>query len=96
MSWEAVRAPSCACSAFIGKIGRAMCANVRRAAAVICWRSAALEPKGLRSWSAPGFGSQPLNGMAHGAAGFAYALAALAAVTGHEEFADAAFGMHRF
>ena len=47
--------------------------------------------KGLRSWSAPGFGSQPLNGMAHGAAGFAYALAALAAVTGHEEFADAAF-----
>src|SRR5262249_26186859 len=45
-------------------------------------------PKGCRSW---GQSAQPLNGMSHGAAGFAYALASLATSTGREEFADAAF-----
>jgi type 2 lantibiotic biosynthesis protein LanM len=46
-------------------------------------------PEGSRCWTAQGY-SQPLNGMSHGAAGFAYALASLAAVTGREEFAAAA------
>jgi lantibiotic modifying enzyme len=49
-----------------------------------------LGPEGLRSWIGQGFGSQPLNGMSHGAAGFAYALAALAAATKRQEFARAA------
>jgi type 2 lantibiotic biosynthesis protein LanM len=45
-------------------------------------------PAGSRTWA--GQGPQPLTGMSHGAAGFAYALASLAAVTGREEFATAA------
>lgn len=45
---------------------------------------------GRRSWSSPGPHRRPLNGMSHGAAGFAYALASLAAATGREDFADAA------
>jgi type 2 lantibiotic biosynthesis protein LanM len=44
---------------------------------------------GRRTWVAPAFG-RPLNGMSHGAAGFAYALAVLASATGNEEFACAA------
>jgi type 2 lantibiotic biosynthesis protein LanM len=47
-------------------------------------------PSGKRSWVGLGMGDQPLNGMAHGAAGYAYALASLAEVTGRQEFADAA------
>ena len=47
-------------------------------------------PEGPRSWRAQGFGPRPLNGMSHGAAGYAYALASLASVTGREEFANAA------
>jgi type 2 lantibiotic biosynthesis protein LanM len=47
-------------------------------------------PEGRRSWTAQGSSPQPLNGMSHGAAGFAYALASLAAATGREEFASAA------
>jgi type 2 lantibiotic biosynthesis protein LanM len=43
-----------------------------------------------RSWIGQGFGATPLNGMSHGAAGFALALAALAAASGREQFADAA------
>jgi type 2 lantibiotic biosynthesis protein LanM len=46
--------------------------------------------EGRRSWIGPGFGPRPLNGMSHGAAGFAYALDALAAVSGRQEFAQAA------
>lgn len=46
-------------------------------------------PVGRRTWAAPAFG-RPLNGMSHGAAGFAYALAALASATQNEEFANAA------
>jgi lantibiotic modifying enzyme len=49
---------------------------------------------GQRSWVGQGSGSHKLayalNGMSHGAAGFAYALAALAAATGREDFAKAA------
>jgi type 2 lantibiotic biosynthesis protein LanM len=45
---------------------------------------------GYRSWVGQGLGSRPLNGMSHGAAGFAYALAELAAATGREEFKTAA------
>jgi len=43
-----------------------------------------------RSWIGQGSGGTPLNGMSHGAAGFAYALASLAAASGREQFADAA------
>jgi type 2 lantibiotic biosynthesis protein LanM len=46
-------------------------------------------PEGRRTWTAPGSGG-PLNGMSHGAAGFAYALASLASATGFDEFASAA------
>ncbi len=45
---------------------------------------------GRRSFVGQGFGTQGLNGMSHGAAGFAYALASLAAATGREDFALAA------
>ena len=50
--------------------------------------------EGRRNWVAQGLGAhalaQGLNGMSHGAAGFAYALSSLAAATGREDFADAA------
>ncbi len=41
-------------------------------------------------WRGQGSGDQALNGMSHGAAGFAYALASLAAATGRDDFANAA------
>lgn len=44
---------------------------------------------GERTWVATAF-QRPLNGMSHGAAGYAYALALLAAATGDEDFATAA------
>jgi type 2 lantibiotic biosynthesis protein LanM len=43
-----------------------------------------------KSWIGQSTGPRALNGMGHGAAGFAYALASLAAATGREEFAGAA------
>jgi lantibiotic modifying enzyme len=46
--------------------------------------------EGRRSWSGQGSGPQGLNGMSHGAAGFAYALASLSAATGRDDFAQAA------
>jgi len=49
-----------------------------------------LGPEGRRSWVGQGMGERPLNGMSHGAAGFAYALAALSSVTRRDEFAQAA------
>jgi len=49
-----------------------------------------LGPEGRRSWVGQGLGPRPLNGMSHGAAGFAYAFASLAAATGRDEFAQAA------
>jgi type 2 lantibiotic biosynthesis protein LanM len=49
-----------------------------------------LGPEGRRCWVGQGLGAQALNGMSHGAAGFAYALASLSAATGREEFARAA------
>jgi len=49
-----------------------------------------LGPEGRRSWVGQGSGSHGLNGMSHGAAGFAYALASLAAATGRDDFARAA------
>jgi class II lanthipeptide synthase len=49
-----------------------------------------LGPQGRRSWIGQGFGVTPLNGMSHGAAGFAYALASLAAASHGDEFAAAA------
>ena len=45
---------------------------------------------GRRSWIGQGLGTQPLNGMSHGAAGFAFALASLADATGRDEFTAAA------
>jgi type 2 lantibiotic biosynthesis protein LanM len=47
-------------------------------------------PVGRRSWCAQGTGPDALNGMSHGAAGFAYALASLSAATRRDEFARAA------
>ncbi|WP_445170878.1 type 2 lanthipeptide synthetase LanM family protein [Mycolicibacterium sp. Dal123E01] len=47
-------------------------------------------PVGRRSWPGPGPSGQILNGMSHGAAGFAYALTSLAVASGREDFADAA------
>jgi len=49
-----------------------------------------LGPEGLRTWVGQGSGPRGLNGMSHGAAGFAYALTSLAQVTGRQEFAQAA------
>jgi type 2 lantibiotic biosynthesis protein LanM len=46
--------------------------------------------EGRRSWVGQGSGARGLNGMSHGAAGFAYALAMLAAATGREEFGTVA------
>lgn len=45
---------------------------------------------GRRSWVGLGSGQRALNGMSHGAAGFAYALASLSAATGRDDFAQAA------
>ncbi len=45
---------------------------------------------GFRSWPCRVSNDQVLNGMSHGAAGFAYALAALATMSGRDDFADAA------
>ena len=52
-------------------------------------RQPRLGPEGRRSWVGQGFGGRALNGMSHGAAGFAYAFASLAAATGREDFASA-------
>jgi len=46
--------------------------------------------QGRRSWSGQGSGGKGLNGMSHGAAGFAYALASLADASGRDDFAQAA------
>jgi type 2 lantibiotic biosynthesis protein LanM len=47
-------------------------------------------PEGARTWRVPGLSRRPLTGISHGAAGFAYALASLAAATEREDFAAAA------
>jgi lantibiotic modifying enzyme len=47
-------------------------------------------PEGRRSWIGQGLGEKPLNGMSHGAAGFAYALASLSGATGRDDFQQAA------
>ncbi len=49
-----------------------------------------LGPEGRRTWVGQGSGPRGLNGMSHGAAGFAYALTSLAQTTGRTEFAQAA------
>jgi class II lanthipeptide synthase len=49
-----------------------------------------LGPEGRRSWAGQGVGPLALNGMSHGAAGFAYALASLAIASEREEFGHAA------
>jgi lantibiotic modifying enzyme len=49
-----------------------------------------LGDQGRRSWPCRTANGQALNGMSHGAAGFAYALAALATETDRDEFASAA------
>jgi class II lanthipeptide synthase len=64
------------------------------ARAVKCGEHLLAQPRvgeaGRRCWSGQGAGPQGLNGMSHGAAGFAYALAALAAASGRADFAEAA------
>jgi type 2 lantibiotic biosynthesis protein LanM len=42
-------------------------------------------PPGQRTWASPAFG-RPLNGLSHGAAGYAYSLTALSHATGDHEF----------
>jgi type 2 lantibiotic biosynthesis protein LanM len=49
-----------------------------------------LGPEGRRTWVGQGSGPRGLNGMSHGAAGFAFALASLTQATGRQEFAQAA------
>ncbi len=49
-----------------------------------------LGPEGRRTWVGQGSGPRGLNGMSHGAAGFAFALASLAQATGRQEFVQAA------
>jgi len=49
-----------------------------------------LGPEGRRTWVGQGSGPRGLNGISHGAAGFAYALTSLAQATGRQEFAQAA------
>ena len=44
--------------------------------------------EGARTWASPGFG-RPLNGISHGAAGYAYSMSALSAATGNDEFLSA-------
>jgi type 2 lantibiotic biosynthesis protein LanM len=51
---------------------------------------------GHRSWVGQGSGQRALNGMSHGAAGFAYALASLSSATGRDDFAQAAAGCIEF
>jgi class II lanthipeptide synthase len=53
-------------------------------------RQPRLGPEGQRTWVGQGSGSRGLNGMSHGAAGFAYALTSLAQATGRAEFSQAA------
>jgi class II lanthipeptide synthase len=53
-------------------------------------RQSRVGPEGRRGWSGQGSPPQGLNGMSHGAAGFAYALASLSAATGRDDFAEAA------
>jgi type 2 lantibiotic biosynthesis protein LanM len=64
------------------------------ARAVKCGEHLVAQPRvgeeGRRCWSGQGAGPHGLNGMSHGAAGFAYALAALAAASGRDDFAQAA------
>lgn len=53
-------------------------------------RQPRLGTEGRRSWVGQGSGTRGLNGMSHGAAGFAYALSSLAAAAGRDDFANAA------
>ena len=46
-------------------------------------------PQGARTWATAAF-ARPLNGMSHGAAGYAYSLAALSFATGNQELASLA------
>jgi type 2 lantibiotic biosynthesis protein LanM len=62
--------------------------------AVACGNHLLAQPRvgtqGHRSWPCRSSNNQVLNGMSHGAAGFAYALTALATATGTGEFCEAA------
>jgi type 2 lantibiotic biosynthesis protein LanM len=53
-------------------------------------RQQRIGPDGARSWVGFGLGEKPLNGMSHGAAGFAIALASLADASGRDDFRQAA------
>jgi type 2 lantibiotic biosynthesis protein LanM len=64
------------------------------ARAAACGRHLLAQPRlavgAHRSWAVQGAGPNPLNGVSHGAAGFALALASLASATGDAAFAAAA------
>ena len=90
MSSAAAPAPSSACCAFIATAQSADALGARVKCGEHLMAQSRIGPQGRRSWVGQGFGTQPLNGMSHGAAGFAYALASLAEATGREDFALAA------
>ena len=62
--------------------------------AVLCGEHLLNTPRigelGSRTWVGLGLGGSPLNGMSHGAAGYAYALSSLHQMTHRSDFADAA------
>jgi type 2 lantibiotic biosynthesis protein LanM len=64
------------------------------AKAIACGEHLLRQPRqgdvGKRSWTALGISETPLTGFSHGAAGFAYALSALAASSDRADFAQAA------
>jgi type 2 lantibiotic biosynthesis protein LanM len=65
------------------------------AVAVLCGERLLAEAQEVETglgWLAPGMGNRPLAGLSHGAAGYAWALAELAAVTGEERFRAACRG----
>ena len=77
-----------ACFVFIATASPPMCSAARRICGEHLIGQRRRGPDGRRSWVAQGFGLRALNGMSHGAAGFAYALTSLAAVTGREDLPE--------
>ena len=103
-SWAAAPGRYWGCYACIAIPDRGWCSAARSDAVSIFWRSPVSERRAPRvglgqefraqAFATNGSGANPvtrgLNGMSHGAAGFAYALSSLAAATGREDFAKAA------
>ena len=103
-SWAAAPGRYWDCYACIAIPDRGWCSAARSDAVSIFWRNPVSERRAVgvgsgqefraQAFATNGSGANPvtrgLNGMSHGAAGFAYALSSLAAATGREDFAKAA------